>query len=199
MFSFGNYAFAKNNHYPRFEITSCQLGVNFTLLIILEKNGENTVRKISKVHAICTYDLYILYAICAYDLYIRSLHTIYTNDLYIRCVHATFTYDGLMTDILLSVYLTLLHKFMYLWSMRTIFAFILYDLQSISFAILVRSLHEYMMNINLYIRSPNKICTKCTNGLFIRSVHMKIVILSRWSVRVKLKILFDCLGSYEAF
>ena len=83
--------------------------------------------------------------------------------------------------------------------MRTIFAFILYDLQSISFAILVRSLHEYMMNINLYIRLLNNICTKCTNSLFIRSVHMKIAILSRRSVRVKLKILFDCLGSYEAF
>ena len=84
VFSFGNYAFAKNNHYPRFEITSCQLGVNFTLLIILEKNGENTVRQISKVHAICTYDLYIFHAIYTYDLYVRSLHTICTYDLNIR-------------------------------------------------------------------------------------------------------------------
>ena len=95
MFSFGNYAFAKNNHYPRFEITSCQLGVNFTLLIILEKNGENSVRKISKVHAICTYDLYIrsLHTIFTYDLHIRSVHTICTYDLYIRSLHMNCTYD----------------------------------------------------------------------------------------------------------
>ena len=139
----------------------------------------HTIYNIDLIYRFYMYDLYIrsVYTIWTYDLYIRSIHTICTYYVYIRCVQATLTYDGLMTDILLSVFSTFLNKFMYLWSMRTIFAFILYDLQSISFAILVRSLHEYMMNINLYIRSPNKICTKCTNSLFIRSVQMKIVIV----------------------
>ena len=45
VFSFGNYAFAKNNHYPQFEITSCYF-MNFTLSVILEKNGRRSTRSV---------------------------------------------------------------------------------------------------------------------------------------------------------
>lgn len=167
-----------------------------------------SVHTIYNIDSICT--------IFTYDLYIRSEHTIFTYDLYIRSVHTMCTYDVYrrlwhMTDLWRTSYcqyfrLCYINLYAYDLCVRFSLSFCMIFSQSAS-----RFLYDLCTNIwwtlistyDPQIRSVQNAQTVCSydlykwrSWLFDRRRVEKIIVRS---AEVKLKILFDCLGSYEAF